>query len=168
MVWHPQWEEYRILGIRSGGRAGPAYHHPWLPAWRISLRLLACLGSIGLMALIPSGPSTRGHGLSPVTIVDSWALCILCAKGPTGQKGMSPGIRRRLGDCHTCRQGRIYLTPIFFRCFLVLLCMKCSLGILNFLEEISSLSHSVVFLHFFALITEEGFISPCFSLGLCI
>ena len=38
------------------------------------------------------------------------------------------------------------------------LCMKCSLGISNFLEEISSLSHSVVFLYFFALIAEEGFL----------
>ena len=47
--------------------------------------------------------------------------------------------------------------------------MKCSLGISNFLEEISSLSYSVVFLYFFALITEEGFlISPCYSLELCI
>ena len=47
--------------------------------------------------------------------------------------------------------------------------MKCSLGIFNFLEEISSLSHSVVFLYFFALITEEGFlISPYYSLELCI
>ena len=36
--------------------------------------------------------------------------------------------------------------------------MKCSLGISNFLEEISSLSHSVVFLYLFALITEEGFL----------
>ena len=45
------------------------------------------------------------------------------------------------------------------------LCMKCSLGISNFLEEISSLSHSVVFLYFFALITQEVFlISPCYSL----
>ena len=34
--------------------------------------------------------------------------------------------------------------------------MKCSLGISNFLEEISSVSHSVVFLYFFALIAEEG------------
>ena len=34
---------------------------------------------------------------------------------------------------------------------------------------ISSLSHSVVFLYFFALITEEGFlISLCYSLELCI
>ena len=34
---------------------------------------------------------------------------------------------------------------------------------------VSSLSHSIVFLYFLALITEEGFlISPCFSLGLCI
>ena len=48
-------------------------------------------------------------------------------------------------------------------------CMKCSLGISNFLEEISSLSHSIVFLCFFALIAEEGFlISPDYSLELCI
>ena len=47
--------------------------------------------------------------------------------------------------------------------------MKCSLGISNFLEEISSLSHSVVFLYFFALIAEEGFlISLGYSLELCI
>ena len=39
----------------------------------------------------------------------------------------------------------------------------------NFLEEISSLSRSVVFLYFFALIAEEGFlISPYYSLELCI
>ena len=36
--------------------------------------------------------------------------------------------------------------------------MKYSLGISNYLEEISSLSHSIVFLYFFALITEEGFL----------
>ena len=47
--------------------------------------------------------------------------------------------------------------------------MKCPLGISNFLEEISSLSHSIVFLYFFALTTKEGFlISPCYSLELCI
>ena len=44
--------------------------------------------------------------------------------------------------------------------------MKCSLGICNFLPEISSCSYSVVFLYIFALITEERFlISP---LELCI
>ena len=47
--------------------------------------------------------------------------------------------------------------------------MKCSFGISDFLEEISSLSYSVVFLYFFALIAEEGFlISSCYSLDLCI
>ena len=47
--------------------------------------------------------------------------------------------------------------------------MKCSLGISNFLEAISSLSHSIVFLYFFALISEESFlISSCYSLELCI
>ena len=47
--------------------------------------------------------------------------------------------------------------------------MKCSLGVSNVLEEISILSLSVVFLYFFALITEKGFfISPSYSLELCI
>ena len=47
--------------------------------------------------------------------------------------------------------------------------MKCSLGISNFLEEISGLSHSIVFLYFFALPTEESFlISPYYSLEFCI
>ena len=41
--------------------------------------------------------------------------------------------------------------------------MTWSLDSSNFLEEISSLSHSIVFLYFFALITEEDFlISPCY------
>ena len=47
--------------------------------------------------------------------------------------------------------------------------MKCSLDISHFLEEISNLSHSIVFLYFFALITVEGFlILSCCSLELCI
>ena len=47
-------------------------------------------------------------------------------------------------------------------------CMKCSLGISNFLEEISNFFHSLVFLYFFALISEIGFlISPSYSLELC-
>ena len=47
--------------------------------------------------------------------------------------------------------------------------MKYSLGISNFLEEITCLSHSIVFLFLFALITEEGFlISPCYSLEFSI
>ena len=44
-----------------------------------------------------------------------------------------------------------------------------SFGISDFLEEIPSLSHSVVFLYFFALIAEEGvLISSCYSFELCI
>ena len=47
--------------------------------------------------------------------------------------------------------------------------MKCSLGISDFLEEISSLSHSIIFFYFFELIAEEGFlISSCYSLEVCI
>ena len=36
-------------------------------------------------------------------------------------------------------------------------CLKCSLDISSFLEEIPSLSHSIVFFYFFVLITEKGF-----------
>ena len=47
--------------------------------------------------------------------------------------------------------------------------MKYSLDISNFLEEISSLSHSIVRLYFFALMTDKGFlISPCSSFELYI
>ena len=42
--------------------------------------------------------------------------------------------------------------------------MKYSLSISNFLEKVSSLSHSIVFLYFLALTTGESFlISPCYS-----
>ena len=65
--------------------------------------------------------------------------------------------------------GFIYPLHIISVLYRAHLCMKCSLGISNFLEEISSLSHYIVFLYFFALIAEEGFlISPCYSLELCI
>ena len=48
------------------------------------------------------------------------------------------------------------------------LCMKCSLGISDFFEEISSLSHSIVLLYFFTLFMWECFlISPCYCLELC-
>ena len=47
--------------------------------------------------------------------------------------------------------------------------MKYSLGISDFLEKISSLSHSAVSPYFFALTAEQGFlISPGCSLELCI
>ena len=47
--------------------------------------------------------------------------------------------------------------------------MKCSVVMSSFLEEISSLSHSIVFLYFFALITVAAFlISPCYSWEVCI
>ena len=60
-----------------------------------------------------------------------------------------------LGPYHFCA----LLSPSLYEMF------PC---VSNFLEEISSLSHSVVFLYFFAVITKEGFlISPCYSLELC-
>ena len=57
----------------------------------------------------------------------------------------------------------------FFSLYCAHLCLKYSLGISSFLEEISSLSHSFVVLSFFALITEESIlVSPCYSSELCI
>ena len=53
-------------------------------------------------------------------------------------------------------------------CFSLLSCPylhEIVLGISNLLDKISSLSHSIVFLYFFALFTREGFlVSPCYSL----
>ena len=61
-----------------------------------------------------------------------------------------------LGPYHFCA----LLCPSLYEMFL---------WYLQFLKEISSLSHSTVFLYFFALFIEEGFlIFPCYSLELCI
>ena len=48
------------------------------------------------------------------------------------------------------------LGPYCFCPLLSHLYMKYSLGISNFLEEISSLSHSIVFLYFFGLLLPQG------------
>ena len=48
------------------------------------------------------------------------------------------------------------------------ICMNCSLSISNFLEEITSVSHFIVSLYFFALITYEGFLFVCFLINLFI
>ena len=87
--------------------------------------------------------------------------------------------RRRLlrVPCTARRSNQSILTEIRPGCSLEGLMLKLKLqyfghlvgGISDFLEEIPSLSHYVVFLYFFALITDEGFlISPCYSLELCI
>ena len=47
-------------------------------------------------------------------------------------------------------------------------CMKCSLDISTFLEEVSSLSHFIVFFYFFVLFIEGFLISPGYSLEFCI
>ena len=61
------------------------------------------------------------------------------------------------------------LGPYSFCLFCSHLHMKCPLGISNFLEELSSLSHSVVLIYLFAFFTYEGvLISLCYSSELCI
>ena len=72
-------------------------------------------------------------------------------------------------SCHLLLISSVCLVHTVSVLYCAHLCMTFSLGISNCLEEISRLSHSIVFLYFFALITEEGFlISPCCSLELCI
>ena len=71
---------------------------------------------------------------------------------------------------YLCHFFLIFFASVCSIPFLVLywahLCLKYSLGISNFLKEISSLSHSIIFLYFFSLITEEGFlIFPCSFFG---
>ena len=86
----------------------------------------------------------------------------------------SPGKNTGVG-CHFLLQG-IFPTqgsnPGLLHCKQMLYPLShqgSPLGISNFLEDISSLSHSIVCLYFFALITEEGFLISLYSsLELCI
>ena len=61
-------------------------------------------------------------------------------------------------DLRLVKQAAVTLYPSVYNPY-----SACSLDISNFLNGISSLSHSTVFLYFFALSIEEGFlISPCY------
>ena len=72
-------------------------------------------------------------------------------------------------SCHLFLISSASIRYLPFLLFIVPSLHEMFFDISSFLEEISSLSPSVVFLYFFALITEEGFlISPCYSLELCI
>ena len=83
---------------------------------------------------------------------------------------IQPGISYDVLCTEVKQAGQQYTALMYSFCiFCHHFCMKWSLGISNFPKEISSLSHSVIFLYFFAMITEEGFlISPCYSLELCL
>ena len=73
---------------------------------------------------------------------------------------------------YSCHPTLIYPASVRSLTFLSLSCPSLRenvLGFSNFLEEISSLSYSIVLLYVFALTSKEGFlISPCYSLELCI
>ena len=72
-------------------------------------------------------------------------------------------------SCHLFLISSVSVSSVFFCPYLCpSLHEMFHIGISNFLEEISSLSHFIIFLYFFALINEEGFICPCCSLELCI
>ena len=71
--------------------------------------------------------------------------------------------------CHIFLNLMLLLGPYHFCLLLSPSFHEMSPCHLNFVEEMYSLSHSIVFLYFFALITEEGFlIYPCYFLELWI
>ena len=65
-------------------------------------------------------------------------------------------------SCHLFLISSASVRSIWFLSFIVPIFAWNVPLVSNFLEEISSLSHSIVFLYFFALITEEDFISLLF------
>ena len=73
---------------------------------------------------------------------------------------------------YSCHPFLIFSTSVRFipfLSFIVPIFAYFSFHVSNFLREIDNLSHSIVFLYFFSLITYEGFlISPYYSLELCI
>ena len=62
-------------------------------------------------------------------------------------------------SCHLLLISLLLLGPYHFCPLLCSSLHEVFLGISNFHEEISSLSHSIIFLYLFLLITEEGFFS---------
>ena len=86
---------------------------------------------------------------------DLFCLALLCILATSSLHLFLPYLLLLLGPYHFCP-------------YCDQLCMKISLGVFNFLEEIW-LFLSIVFLYFFVLITEESFlISPCYWSELCI
>ena len=95
--------------------------------------------------------------------VSRWVLTLLFLSG-----SLRPFVYSSpLYSCHLFYSLLLLLGPYHF-CPLVSPSLhEMILCISNFLEEISSISHSIVFLYFFALITEEVFLtSPCYCLEL--
>ena len=98
--------------------------------------------------------SGSGWVITPLWLSGSWRSCLYCSS---------------VYFCHF-----FLISPASVRSLPFLSCIDPIFAwnvplLYWFFKEISSLSHSIVFLYLFALITEEGFISsPCYSLELCI
>ena len=125
----------------------------------------------GVSAGIPSPPVTlfivmlpKAHLTSDSRMPGSkWVITPSCLSGSLRYFLYSSYVY----SCHLFLISCASVRSITFQSLFGHLCMKCSLGITNFLEEIFIIYHSTVFLYCFALITEEGFLmSPCSSLEL--
>ena len=110
--------------------------------------LLHCVKVKNESEVAQSRPTCSGpHGLQPTRLLHPWDF-----------SGTSTG-----EGCHLLLLGPCY--PVLY---FVHICMKCSLGISNFLKEISSLSHSIDYLFLFIVHSRKFHISSCYSLELCI
>ena len=91
----------------------------------------------------------------------SWDRCLIVSK----LQELSRCVNKCGEDCAVLK-GLASVRSIPFLSFIEpIFAGNVPCGISNFFEEISSLSHSIIFLYFFTLITEEGFlISPCYSM----
>ena len=82
--------------------------------------------------------------------------------------GIKPGSPALQADALTSKPPGLLLGPCYSVLYCAHLCTKCSLGISNFLKEISSLSHSIDFLFLCIVHSRKFHISPCYSLELCV
>ena len=123
---------------------------------------------------IPSPPLTWLAAVLPKAHLPSHSRMSGSEWG-TAPSGLSRSLRAFLYSCsvYSCHLFLISSASIRSLLCSVIYCahlwMKCAFDISSFLEELSSLSSSVVFLCFSALFSEEGLlVSPCYSLELCI
>ena len=141
---------------------------PWTAAHQASLSITNSRSLLNLMSVVSVMPSSYLILCHPLVLLPSIfpSIRVFSNESVLRIRWPSIGVSASASVLPVNIQDWIHIIALLYCAHL---CMQCSLGIFNFLEEISSLSHSVVFLYFFALIIEEGFlISPCYSLELHI
>ena len=121
----------------------------WSLAWRIlNITLLACkmsaLCSLNILQHCSLGLEWKLTFSSPVVTAEFSKFAGILSAALS---------QHHLSGLEIAQQEFHHLIHTISVLYCAHLCMKCSLGISNFLEEISSLSHSIFFLYSFVLVT---------------